>query len=112
MINIDLNVMKNKINNLLRHDTSVKIISIILAIIIWFVISIGEYPTIKKMLYNVPILINTEGTFAEANSLQAELLDDAAASVYIVGDRGQVGNPTTLRLIAVIPVPDFIHCQC
>lgn len=92
MIKIDLNALKNKVNNMLRNDTSVKIISIILAIIIWFVISISEYPTINKMLYNVPVLINTEGTFAEANSLQAELLDDPSASVYIYGDRGQVGN--------------------
>ncbi|MCI5752172.1 MAG: hypothetical protein MR038_06815 [Oscillospiraceae bacterium] len=93
MINCNINTLKTKFNKLIRTDTSTKLLSIGLAIIIWFVISISVYPTISKPLYNVPITINMEGTYAEANSLRVQLSDDeTTASVYITGERRQIGN--------------------
>ncbi|MGN0691943.1 MAG: hypothetical protein ACI4K7_06320, partial [Oscillospiraceae bacterium] len=93
MLNININTLKTKFNKLIRTDTSTKLLSIGLAIIIWFVISISVYPTISKPLYNVPITINMEGTYAEANSLRVQLSDsETTASVYITGERRQIGN--------------------
>lgn len=92
MINFNINTLKMKFNKLIRTDTSIKLLSIGLAVIIWFVISISVYPTISKVLYNVPVTINMEGTFAEANSMRAQLSEESTASVYITGERRQIGN--------------------
>ncbi len=92
MAKINVSSFKQMFNNFIHTDSSTKIISIICAVIIWLAISISVYPTISDVIYNVPIEINTEGTFAAANSLRAELAEDLSADVYITGERSQVGS--------------------
>lgn len=84
--------MKEKLSAMVKTNTSTKILSIVLAIIIWFAISISVYPTISRTLYNVPVEITLTDTYAEANSLKAEAVSEETATVFITGDRGQIGN--------------------
>lgn len=77
---------------LFEKDFVVKIISIIAAILIWFIVSINYYPTIPRVFYNVPIAVEMQGTYAEAHNYQVTDQKISFANVYIEGDRGEIGN--------------------
>lgn len=96
-----LNIVKDFFRRIMEKDFSIKIISLISAVIIWFVVSISVYPTIKLPIYNVPVIINTEGTYAEAHSFRVTLTDSPEATVHIEGDRGEVGALTNKDLTVV-----------
>ena len=94
-----LNVIKNvfkKVSNffsrLFEKDVVIKITSIIAAIAIWFVISVSQYPIIDEVVFNVPIQIELEGTYAEASGYQAMTQSVETVTVYLTGNRGEVGN--------------------
>ncbi len=77
---------------LFEKDFVVKIISILAAIMIWFIVSINEYPTISRVFYNVPVMVEMQGTYAEAHNFQVVEQKITSANVYITGDRGEIGN--------------------
>ena len=70
MFGLDSENIKEKMQGALKNDTSTKLLSLALAVLLWFAISVSVYPTINKPVYNVPIVIDLEGTYAEANSLE------------------------------------------
>ena len=96
-----LNIVKDFFRRIMEKDFSMKVISLISAVVIWFVISINVYPTIKVPIYNVPVIINTEGTYAEAHNFRVTLIDSPEATVHIEGDRGEVGALTNKELTVV-----------
>ena len=49
-------------------DFGLRILSVIIAIIIWFVLSITQYPTINKTITNVPVVFSMDGTQAKHNT--------------------------------------------
>lgn len=77
---------------LFEKDFVVKIISILAAVLIWFIVSINEYPTISRVFYNVPVMVEMQGTYAEAHNFQVVEQKISSANVYISGDRGEIGN--------------------
>lgn len=77
---------------LFEKDFVVKIISIVAAILIWFIVSINYYPTIPRVFYNVPVVVEMQGTYAEAHNYQVTDQKITVANVYIEGDRGEIGN--------------------
>ena len=68
------------------------IISVLLALILWFVISITIYPTTPKTINNVPLSIDITGTSAESNGLSVITSDVKNVNVTIKGDRSSIGN--------------------
>ncbi|MGN0586778.1 MAG: YbbR-like domain-containing protein [Oscillospiraceae bacterium] len=96
-----LNIVRDFFRRIMEKDFSIKIISLISAVVIWFVISINVYPTIKVPIYNVPVIINTAGTYAEAHNFRVTLVDSPEATVHIEGDRGEVGALTNKELTVV-----------
>lgn len=92
MLNLNFKNAGTTLKKMIETDTSTKIISIVVAIVIWFAISVSVYPTITKTLYSVPVKIDFTGTYAEANSLSAASLSEESANVYITGERSQIGN--------------------
>ncbi len=110
------NAVKNFFNNiglffarLFEKDLFIKIGSIIAAIIIWFGVSISEYPSISRIIYNVPVEINFEGTYAEANGYQALSKSDETVTVYIKGERGEIGNLEADELVASASAEDVMY---
>lgn len=87
--------------NLFEKDVFVKIGSLVAAIIIWFIVLTNEYPIIAETYYNVPISIALEGTYAESIGYQAITQTDETVTVYIKGERGEIGNMKSEDLIAV-----------
>ena len=76
------------------------IISIVLAVIIWFVISIAIYPTTPRTIYSIPLTIDISGTIAEENGLSVIDYDVEEVTVQIEGNRSQIGNLTADNLTA------------
>jgi len=111
-----LNILKNAahkvglfISNLFEQDVVVKITSLVAAVVIWFVISVSVYRTIYPIIYNVPVEVALEGTYAGGHNLQALSVSEETVTVYIEGDREQVGNLTADELAAVASAEDIIY---
>lgn len=98
-------------SRLFEKDVVVKITSIIAAIAIWFVISVSEYPIINEVVYNVPIKIALEGTYAEASGYQAMSQSVETVTVYLTGNRGEVGNISTEDLQAVASAENVMYAM-
>ena len=63
-------VKKAKKENRHGADFGLRILSIIIAVIIWFALSITQYPTINKTITNVPVVFSLDGTQAKEKGLQ------------------------------------------
>ncbi|MBQ8688044.1 MAG: hypothetical protein IJ512_05795 [Ruminococcus sp.] len=81
------------------------IFSVVIAIILWFVISITIYPTTPITIHNVPLQVDLTGSAAEADGYSVISCDVEEVTVQIEGNRSQVGNldATTLTAYAEIP---------
>ncbi len=92
--------IKNHILNSFNNNTAMIIYSIVIAILIWFVISITIYPTTPKTLNNIPLDIDITGTSAEENDLSVISASSKSVTVTIKGDRSRIGSFTADDLIA------------
>ncbi len=75
-----------------EKDFSLKIFSILCAVVIWFIVSISVYPTIDQVVYNVPVTVEMQGTYAEAHNYKVIGQSVETVDVYLQGDRSQIGN--------------------
>ena len=94
---------------LFEKDFVIKIISIIAAILIWFIVSINVYPTIPRVFYNVPVVVEMQGTYAEAHNYQVTEQQISFANVYIEGDRGEIGNLDNADITIVASAENVIN---
>lgn len=75
-----------------EKDFSLKIFSILCAVVIWFAVSISVYPTIDQVVYNVPVTVEMQGTYAEAHNYKVIGQSVQTVDVYLRGDRLQIGS--------------------
>lgn len=68
------------------------IASLVIAVVLWFVISIAIYPTTPRTIHHIPLEIEIAGTSAEENGLSVIDYDIEEVSVQIEGNRSQIGN--------------------
>ena len=98
----DINKIIGKVSDffkkLFEKDSSQKILSILCAVIIWAVVSISVYPTMERSIYNVPVTISLEDTYAQANQLDVISMTPKTVNVTISGKRGQIGDLKTCLL--------------
>lgn len=106
-----LDVITGFFRRLMEKDLAVKIISLVSAIIIWFIISVNEYPTISKVFYNVPIVIDMTDTYAEAHNFSVVSKYETEATVYITGERGQIGDMTKSDLTIVASAENVVTAK-
>lgn len=92
--------IKNHILNSFNNNTATIIYSVIIAILIWFVISITIYPTTPKTFSNIPLEIDITGTSAEENDLSVIEASAKNVTVTIKGDRSRIGSLTEKDLTA------------
>ena len=78
-------VKKAKKENRHGADFGLRILSIIIAVIIWFALSITQYPTINKTITNVPVVFSLDGTQAKEKGLSALNYKDISVDVEIKG---------------------------
>jgi len=75
------------------------IVSLVTAIVLWFVISISIYPTTPRTIYHVALSVDVSEA-AEADGLQVISQDVEEVTVQIEGNRSQIGNLSAEDLTA------------
>lgn len=83
------------------------IFSVVIAVIIWFVISITIYPTTPVTINNIPLVVDLTGTAAEADGYSLIKCDVEEVSVKIEGNRSKVGTLDKDNLIAYAEIPSI-----
>lgn len=83
-------------------DFVLKIFAVIIALIIWFVLSITQYPTINKTVTGVPVDFNMSGTTAESKGLSALNYQDISVDVEIQGMNYEIGTYSASDLTATV----------
>ena len=56
-------------DRVMKHNISLAIGSVALAIVTWFTISITQYPSIQKTIAHIPLSTDISGTSAASNDL-------------------------------------------
>ena len=67
-------------------------VSVICAVVIWFIIALTVYTSTPVDFYNIPLEVDLSGTTAGANGLSVVSCDVESVNVQLVGERSQVGR--------------------
>ncbi|MFA5658251.1 MAG: hypothetical protein WC900_03115 [Oscillospiraceae bacterium] len=99
--------MKLKFPKFFKNKSSdfiLRIYAVILAVLIWFILSITLYPETTKTINNIPVTIDVSGTSAETNKLSPVNFGELSVDVRIKGKRIEIGNYSKDDLIAEVSV--------
>ncbi len=94
--------LKAWVERLTNSKPATMIFSIAVALLIWFTISVTAYPTTPVTIYNIPLVIDTVGTPAEASGLSVVSASVETVSVQIEGSRSKVGTLNEENLTAYV----------
>lgn len=94
--------IKSKLVKGAQNNLSLAIYSLIIAILLWFVISMTFYPSVPKTIENVELSLDLSGTSASDMGLTVIDCDVETVKVRIKGSRTQVGNLNSDSLTAYI----------
>lgn len=83
-------------------DFALRILSLAIAVIIWFALSITKFPTFTKTVLNVPVDFSMTGTTAESKGLNAMNFSDMTVDVEIEGMNYEIGTYTANDLVATV----------
>ena len=97
-----LKSVKAKLLKGAQNNLSLAIYSIIIAILLWFVISMTFYPSVPKTIENVALSLDISGTPAAESGLSVIDCDVETVKVKLKGSRTQVGNMNSDSLTAYI----------
>lgn len=85
-------------------DFALRIVAVIAAIIVWFILAITQYPTINKTISNVPVSLSLDNTIAKEKGLSALNFKDLTVDVEIKGMNYEIGNYKSGDLTATVDV--------
>ena len=90
---VELNTIKKpkKRPGELLSDFGMRILSLILAVVVWFILSITQFPDTSKTITKIPVDFTMSGTAAEAKGLQALNYKDCTVDVEIQGMNYEIG---------------------
>lgn len=95
------------VTKMFENRVATMIFSVIIAVIIWFVISITIYPTTPVTVNHVPLVVDLKGTAAEADGYSMINCDVEEVSVKIEGSRSKVGTLNAENLVAYADIPNI-----
>lgn len=99
--------IKSKLLKGAQNNLSLAIYSIIIAILLWFVISMTFYPSVPKTIENVAVSYDISGTPASESDLAIIDCDVDTVKVRLKGSRTQVGKLNSDSLSAYIDVSNI-----
>lgn len=76
----------------IHNNLSLALLSVVIAVIAWFYISMTQYPTVPKTIEHIPVSLDISGTSAGLNGLNVISCDVKNVTVELLGSRTQVGN--------------------
>lgn len=85
-----------------QHNLPHMILAIFLAISVWFIVSMTQYPSVPKTITHIPLSIDITDTAAAANGLSVISCDVDEVTVELLGSRTQVGNLNNENIEAYI----------
>lgn len=85
-----------------RGNLSLAILAVILAVLVWFFISISQYPTVQKTIEHIPLSTDISGSSAGTSGLSVISSDVDEVTVVLLGSRTQVGNLNNENIEAYI----------
>lgn len=86
-----------------ESDFVLRILAVIIAVIIWVVLSITQYPTTTIQIANVPVVFSLDGTKAQDKSLSpVNLPNNLTVNVDIKGMKYEIGGYSEKDLIATV----------
>ena len=94
--------LKELFNRLTNSKPATIVGSVAAALLIWFAISMTVYPTTPVTFYNIPLVIETEGSTAEMNGLSVVGNSAQTVNVQIEGARSKIGALSEEDLIATV----------
>ncbi len=97
--------VKNKNKNTkggVLSDFAMRILSVVIAVIIWFALSITQFPTTTKTITKIPVDFSMSDTTAEAKGLSALGYKDITVDVEIQGMNYEIGTYTENDLVASV----------
>lgn len=85
-----------------ESDFILRILAIAIAIIVWVILSITQYPTTTLKVSNIPVIFSLEGTAAEEKGLRAVGYQNITTTVEIKGMKYEIGGYTEKDLVASV----------
>lgn len=95
------------VTHMFENHMATMVFSVIIAVIMWFVISITIYPTTPVTVSHIPLVIDLKGTAAAADGYSMINRDVEEVSVRIEGNRSKVGTLDKDNLIAYAEIPNI-----
>ena len=86
----------------LKSNITLAILSVFLAVIVWLIISISQYPDAQKTIEHIHLDTGIIGSAANANGLSVISSDVDEVTVEILGNKLQVGNLNNENIEAYI----------
>lgn len=87
-------------SKMLESDRFVRLISVLIAIIIWFIVAYNIDPTKKEWVTNIVVDIDLTNTTPEANHLSVIDVDNDKVKVQVEGKRYRISNLTAEDFVA------------
>ncbi|HOO06197.1 MAG TPA: hypothetical protein PLH83_06840 [Ruminococcus sp.] len=89
-------------DSLMKNNFSLALLAILLAILVWFIISMTQYPSVQKTIANIPLSTDITDSVAESNGLSVISCNVEEVTVELLGSRTTVGNLNNENLVAYI----------
>ena len=95
---------KNRLSlvKLLESKRFVMILAIVLAVILWFTLSISVYPDVEKKIAGIPLTVSFENNVTGENTLVAQNSDNFSLTANISGERYVIGDYSAGDLVASV----------
>ena len=84
----------------MRKDFGMRIISLLIALGAWFVISVSAYPTTTVTYRNIAVEVDLEGSVAERNRLSVIDMSEQTVKATIKGQRASIGGLSSSDFVA------------
>lgn len=94
--------IKQKISKPFNSELSLIIMSVLIAIFLWFIISITQYETMTKTIDEIPVTLELSQEFSESSGLSLISCDTDKVEVKITGSRTEIGNVDRDNLVAAL----------
>ena len=84
----------------MRKDFGMRIISLLIALGAWFIISVSAYPTTTVTYRNIAVEVDLEGSVAERNRLSVIDISEQTVKATIKGQRASIGGLSSSDFVA------------
>ena len=86
----------------MQSNFALAILSVIIAVFVWLIISLTQYPDSQKTIEHIPFSRDISGSVAESSGLSIMSSDVEEVTVELLGSKLQVGNLNNENLVAYI----------